>query len=278
MSDSYRIKKLDVEDDIPESFFIIVAGKSKSGKGVWSARLLERLIRMNRLKPKNAYLYSSSADVQKDSFPCIKNNRYTEFDDQQIMDIMDENAELIKADLKKGKTKAQALKDHALLFVIDDLAYGPVHKSKSLSIIATAGRHRGVSCVLLTQALSSAVKPIVRKNASLIVSYPTISQKVMRLLIEEYGLMSLGNMSFREARAFLMNIWQSKSYTALVILQFRTDVRKFQDMFRFDRVVHDIDKTTRYLEKHQLDKVKKDEEPKQNNNDTIFRRAPRVKK
>lgn len=270
-SDNYRIQKLDIAEDLPDDFFIIVAGKSRSGKGVWSARFLEKMIRAKRLNAKNAYLISSSADVQKDSFPLVKNNRFTEFNDQQILDIIDNNAELIKEDMKKGMTKKQAVKNRAILFIIDDLSYGPVHRSKALSVIATAGRHRGVSCILLTQGLASAVKPMVRKNASAIIAYPSISQKVMRLLIEEYGLMSLGNMSFREARAFLMSIWQNKSYTALCILQHKTDVRKFTDMIRFDRVIHDPDKTTKFLERHQLD-IQKKKEPEESSEPSIFRR------
>ena len=256
MESAYKISKFNLEEDLykDNGFFVIVVGKSRSGKGCYSHNLLEKMIKNKLLKVKNAYLFSSSADVQPDSFSCIKHNRYTQYDDKFVLKIVEDNGNIIKHQISKGKTKKQAIEDNGLLFIVDDLASGDIHRSKSLLLLATAGRHKACNVILLTQALASAVNTRVRKNASMIVAYPSISHKVMELLIREYGLMSLGGMSFKEARQFLMNLWQSKPYTALCILQHKTDIRRFEDMIRFDRVSTDPVKTIKYLNKKTLDK------------------------
>ena len=272
--EGYSIKRFNLDKDLykDNGWFIIVTGKSRSGKGVYSANLIEKMIRKKMLHVKNAYLFSSSALVQKDSFPMIKTNRHTTYDDDYVNKIIEDNANIIKKLIDKGVSKEEAIRRNGILFVIDDLAGGEIHRSSSLLRLATAGRHVGFNVILLSQSLAASVNPRVRKNASIIVAYPSISHKVMRILCEEFGIMSLGSFSAKEARDFLMNLWKHKPYTCLVILQHKTDVRQFQDMIRFDRVETDIKKTTKYLTKHTLDN-KKYTIPKENENETksIFR-------
>ena len=274
MNDDYRISKFNIETDLPDgAFFGVIVGRSRSGKGVWTHRFLEKLIKAKKLNLTNAYLFSSSADVQTDSFPLIKHNRHTTYDDDMVMDLVEKNGDKIKAEIKKGKPKKQVLKDNHILFIIDDLV-GNLKHSKSLIQLSTSGRHKSCSVLLLTQALSSAIPTIVRKNCSWLTAYPSISHRVMEILIKEYGLMTLAGFSYKESRNFLMNIWKSASFTAICILQHKVDVREMEQMIRYDRVIQDPTKTTKFLAKHTIDRKKKEVE-EQNNNNSIYRRKNR---
>lgn len=276
-NDMYKISKFDWVKDLPHDtgWFITISAKSRGGKGIYTHRLLEKMHRAKKLNIKDAYLFSSSAETQTDSFPMIKHNRFTNYDDDFVTGIIEDNKEQIKKEMASGKSKQKAIKDNTILMIIDDLAGGQVFRSKSLIMLSTMGRHVGINVILLTQSLASSVPSICRKNSSVVIAYPALSHRVMQLLSYEFSLMSLGGMSLKECREFLMSVWRSKPYTALVILQHKTNVTRFESIMRYDRVTHPIEKTSKYLMKQQIDKKKKKQDDDDDGEVLMFRRKNR---
>lgn len=120
------------------------------------------------------YLFSGTAKMQKDYDFFPKKQIFPEYKEDKLTSIWDEQYSKNKEDRQK------------ILIVLDDVINDPEFlKSTILKKYATAGRHLNITIFLLSQFLNT-LKPIVRNNLRLIITFESDNYKERRKFIDEF--------------------------------------------------------------------------------------------
>lgn len=237
-----NISKFKISDLPAESggISIILTGATNSGKNVCAHNLIYSMYKKLKIKHRTAYLFSSTAFIQPDSFSFIK-NRYETFDSDFVMNIINKQKKELLRRLKNGEPKFKILEDLRCLMVIDDLSFGN-RSSKSgaqgfsqnngvIELLITQNRHLGIDFLMLTQAVKATLSSKVRKNVMVVVFFPSMSKNATDVLINEFGLANY--FSVREARSIVSKIFASRDFISIVALNFRKNKKSFKDLLRW---------------------------------------------
>lgn len=207
-----EIKELDFTK-IPENFTMMFISKRGCGKTHLMRYVLSQKEIKNRFE--EAYLFSGTAHLQKDSYNYIpEGNRYNGFDENIINGIF-ENQELLKEkDLKLPESKRRNKK---ILLILDDVVDDPnALKSKILKTIFTRGRHANISLILLTQTISArnGFPAILKNNTDVAFSFIIHSQFCRETFVEQF----LSIFDKKEGMEVLNKIVTIKPYMAICII------------------------------------------------------------
>ena len=150
---------------------------------------------------------------------------FDEYDPEALSDIIENQKKLIihmKTELKKTKM-------FSILIVIDDFADNPSfsRNSKLLHSLFTRGRHSFISTIVSTQSYT-AIAPILRKNASMLIVFKIKNIRCLETLIEE-----LAGLTGKKELLEMYNLATEEQYSFLYI----NLMNKLEDMFyiRFDK-------------------------------------------
>ena len=114
---------------------------------------------------------------------------FTSMDEEVLMKIFNANAQLV------AKEKIQRKQDHSqqplssFMWIVDDLSDSPAPRQRNESVLnklVTTGRHSGQSVWINVHALS-AVSPLIRKNASMLLIFKISNHKEYDTLKDEYS-------------------------------------------------------------------------------------------
>ena len=235
----------------PCIFRVIAAGKSGSGKtsAMFTAitDLYRGCFRRIVIVSRTARLDHSYIQLREWAETNLKqDNRekqfvFTEIDEDALMSIFNEQAQLV------AKEKVQRKTDHSkeplsqICWIIDDLSDSQNLRQRNESVLNklfTVGRHSGQNVWLNIHALSAA-GPLLRKNASMLLVFKISNSKELEQLEREYAAL-IGLEEFRE----IYRVAVGKSappYSFLTILPGEDESKMF--LARFDRrlVVDDND-------------------------------------
>ena len=178
---------------------VIAAGRSGSGKtsALYSAVTdhYKGCFKEIRIIARTAFLDHSYVQLREWAEKHLKQDQkekpfvFTALDEDTLMPIFDEWA------AKVAKEKVQRKADHsqeplsACLWIIDDLSDSAQLRQRNESVlnkIFTTGRHSGQCCWVNVHALS-AVSPLIRKNASMLLIFKISNHKEYDMLREEYA-------------------------------------------------------------------------------------------
>jgi hypothetical protein len=151
---------------------------------------------------------------------------FTALDEDTLMPLFDEWSTRV------GKEKVQRKADHSqeplssCLWIIDDLSDSPALRQRNESVLnklATTGRHSGQSVWVNVHALS-AVSPLIRKNASMLLIFKISNHKEYDVLREEYSHL-VGKEEFDDIYRIAVGKG-APAYSFLTILPHEQDERK----------------------------------------------------
>ena len=178
---------------------VISAGRSGSGKtsALYSAVTdhYKGCFKEIRIIARTAFLDHSYVQLREWAEKHLKQDQkekpfvFTALEEDKLMPLFDEWA------AKVAKEKIQRKTDHsqeplsACLFIIDDLSDSAQLRQRNESVlnkIFTTGRHSGQCCWVNVHALS-AVSPLLRKNASMLLIFKISNHKEYDMLRDEYA-------------------------------------------------------------------------------------------
>jgi len=214
MSNCKEYDPLAKENELPKFFSACIYGKRRSGKGVFSHWLVNKIHKKHKFS--KAVLFSRSSKLQEDDWQFIpENDKYDTFSDSKLEDIVAEH----KKEVMKWKETKEGDQPN-MLVIIDDLIAPSGGKgetifySKALTDLYVLGRHIFVSVISLLQSIKSSLPPMSRKNCDLIVYFRSPSKTDIETLVNDYLLLS--DKTSKEAKALLNKVTEEK-YTALGI-------------------------------------------------------------
>ena len=236
----------------PVSFRCLVAGRTGSGK---SSAMYSMVTDLYKNCFKHIIIVSRTARLDHTYLQLkdwaekhlkqddrMKRFVFTHPDEEKLMEIFNEHAAQV------AKEKLQRKEDHSCeplsscLWIFDDLSDSPALRQRNestLNKLFTLGRHSGQSVICLVHQLS-AVSPLIRKNASMLLVFKISNRKEMEMLETEYAHLVGGTEVFRE----IYNMAVGKGappYTFLTILPHEQDEKKMF-LARFDqRLVVELD-------------------------------------
>lgn len=217
--------------DLPENFFVLMYGMRRCGKSTTLNYMLYSM--RNRLKNYRVYLFSSTAKVdpgQYKYFPKEHQFHDLEMLDEELGHIIEEQQEIMDLDDEAEREKAQ--EENRVLVVMDDCVNEQtIRTSKNLGHMAVAGRHTGVSVIILSQCVagSGSVPPIVRTQADAIIMC-TLPRSVREreLIHEQYLTAEDSNKNKDKSRALMENI-TSVQYRNMVVAMWDTSARRSRE-------------------------------------------------
>jgi len=122
-------------------------------------------------------------DDQNDKFV------FTSMDEEVLMKIFNDQAALVAKEKLQRKTDHSKEPLSSFLWIVDDLSDSPALRQRNESVLNklyTVGRHQGASVWVNVHALS-AVSPLIRKNASMLLIFKISNHKEYDTLREEYS-------------------------------------------------------------------------------------------
>ena len=193
----YKQSRFDHLASVP--FRVIAAGRSGSGKtsALYSAvtdhykGCFKKIIIISR----TARLDHSYVQLREWAEAHLKQNDkeepfvFTNMDEEPLMRLFTAHAQQV------AKEKIQRKQDHSkeplssILWIVDDLSDSPALRQRNESVLNklyTTGRHSGQAIWTNCHALS-AVSPLIRKNASMLVIFKISNHKEFEMLKEEYS-------------------------------------------------------------------------------------------
>ena len=183
-----EIKKNELE--IPPILFqppfrVIVIAPSNSGKSVLISNLISsRDLPYRKFFKKNIFIWSSTFHLDDPSFSLSdnieKDNVFNEYNEQSVMEIVNEQTGIIKQYTKK--------KTPHLLFIFDDVVQDLKQSKQSvLNKLFFSARHYSISLILLSQQYKM-VPRSVRLNASDIIIFQTGNNSEIQKIAEEQAI------------------------------------------------------------------------------------------
>jgi hypothetical protein len=231
-----RFKQSRFEHLASVPFRVIAAGRSGSGKtsALYSAVTdhYRGCFTEIRICARTAFLDHSYVQLREWAERTLKQDQkekpfvFTELSEEKLMPLFDEWAARV------AKEKVQRKADHSkeplscCLWIIDDLSDSPALRQRGESVLnklATTGRHSGQSVWVNVHALS-AVSPLIRKNASMLLIFKISNNKEFEMLREEYAHL-VGKTEFDEIYATAVGKG-APAYSFLTILPHEADERK----------------------------------------------------
>ena len=138
--------------------FSLVIGRRGSGKSV----LLKWLIRQSRNLFSEVFIFSPSSFSGYWSDVLDESNIFLEYDEAWVQKLVDK-----MTGLNKGKNQ-QSPDFKRVMLVLDDVISSDAKSqtSKMLKLLATRGRHLGITCIISSQHINfGAVGPTLRNNS-----------------------------------------------------------------------------------------------------------------
>ena len=187
-------------------FFTIVCGPRKSGKTFWTMRALRDV---RAYAGTFDHLVIISPTVYLDwtwSLLDFNDPNVTVFDDFRIKYV----EELHKACIKRRKRG-----EHTLLVIDDSVCasefrdYVGSKKEHPLAQIAVHGRHRLLSCIVISQKLKR-LSPTLRTNADQAIFFRPLNGSEMDQICSDFGPFCREKKAFRQ---FCGNIWLRGAHT-----------------------------------------------------------------
>ena len=114
---------------------------------------------------------------------------FTSMDEEVLMKIFNDNAQQVAKEKIQRKTDHSKEPLSSFLWIIDDLSDSPALRQRNESVLNklyTVGRHQGASVWVNVHALS-AVSPLIRKNASMLLIFKISNHKEYDTLKDEYS-------------------------------------------------------------------------------------------
>ena len=217
-------------------FRCIAAGRSGSGKtsALYSAVTdhYKGAFKEVRIIARTAFLDHSYVQLKEWAERTLKQDQkekpfvFTALDDETLMPLFDEWSAQV------AKEKAQRKADHSkeplssCLWIIDDLSDSAQLRQRNESVLnklVTTGRHSGQSVWVNVHALS-AVSPLIRKNASMLLIFKISNHKEYDMLREEYSHL-VGQHEFDEIYRIAVGKG-APAYSFLTILPHEQDERR----------------------------------------------------
>jgi Poxvirus A32 protein len=181
----------DVNSLLPTTIRSIICGPSGCGK---TNAILSLLYDKNGVKYENIYIYSKSLHQPKyRELECVL---------KQIPEIgyhkFSDNQEVVSPDEIKPNS----------IFIFDDIA---CEKQDNVKRMFSYGRHKGLSCFMLTQTYSSVCKQLIRDNSNFIVMFRQDDRNLQHLFREHVSpditfpiFQEMCNLCWREPYGFLV--------------------------------------------------------------------------
>lgn len=166
-------------------FRIIVVAPSNSGKSVLISNLISSPdLPYRKFFKKNIFIWSSTFSLNDPSFSMSDNiektNIYDEYNENSIMEIVNEQIGIIH---KYSKKKAPHL-----LFIFDDVVQDlPKTKMSIMNKLFFSSRHYNISLILLSQQYKMVNRPL-RLNASDIIIFQTSNNQEIQKISEEQAI------------------------------------------------------------------------------------------
>lgn len=178
------------DDEIPKILFkppfrIIVVAPSNSGKSVLISNLISsRDLPYRKLFKKNIFIWSSTFSLDDPSFSMSDNiekgNVYDEYNEQSVMEIVNEQIGIIHKYTKK--------KAPPILFIFDDIINDlPQSRQSVMNKLFFSARHYSISLILLSQQYKMTPRP-VRLNASDVIIFQTGNNAEITKISEEQAI------------------------------------------------------------------------------------------
>jgi len=178
------------DNEIPNILFkppfrVIVIAPSNSGKSVLISNLISsRDLPYRKFFKKNIFIWSSTFHLDDPSFSMSDNiekeNVFNEYNEQSIMEIVNEQTGIIKQYTKK--------KAPHLLFIFDDVVQDLTQSRQSVIIkLYFSARHFNISLILLSQQYKMVPRP-VRLNASDVIIFQTGNNAEITKISEEQAI------------------------------------------------------------------------------------------
>ncbi len=231
-----RFKQSRFEHLASVPFRVIAAGRSGSGKtsALYSAVTdhYKGCFKEIRIIARTAHLDHSYVQLREWAERTLKQDQkekpfvFTALDEETLMPLFNEWAARV------AKEKVQRKADHSqeplssCLWIIDDLSDSPALRQRNESVLnklATQGRHSGQSVWVNVHALS-AVSPLIRKNASMLLIFKISNHKEYDMLREEYAHL-VGKEEFDDIYRIAVGKG-APAYSFLTILPHEQDERK----------------------------------------------------
>jgi hypothetical protein len=197
----------------------IFFGARRTGK----TTALRHFLSINKSLWDRVYVFSMSADLQKDTFDFAeKDDQFTDFDPEVIGKIIDDQ----KADvMQKLANKQDHLIKHILIVLDDMISDYRIRTSPVFDSIFSMGRHLRISSIVLTQEIGgkSGVNRICRNNIDLGVCFYPPNENDRELIIEQY----LSTQNYKIGEVVLSQI-TAEPYTAIAFMP-RKNMRDLRD-------------------------------------------------
>jgi hypothetical protein len=226
-----KIREFNFDDDFELHSSNIIYNPRKGGK-TW---LMSWILYNLRDQIDDIYLFSATAKVQTDAFPMIEHeNRFDYFDEELIRKLMREQQELRKHNERLPKKKK--IRNNIFL-IIDDLAHERnVSKGKLMSELYLTGRHYYMTVFFLSQSVSDALPPKIRRNSSLIIAGRLRSIDERDILAREFltvGMSAgMGNKHMKkQALAQYENIVYGDEFTFMCCKNTAQNVASIEDNY-----------------------------------------------
>lgn len=187
--------------DIRDSWTVFTARR-----GAGKTTLIQWMIKHNRSHFREVFVISPSAFSGAWQGIVPESNVIQNWSEEWLMS-------LIKKMMEKNKGKKQKDKDFTrVLVVLDDVLSSETkaHNSKALNILASRGRHCGISCLLSIHYLTS-IAPLHRNMATYIL-FGVNNQASIEILFDEYNI---GDMNAKQFSKFVRD--NTQQYRFLVI-------------------------------------------------------------
>ena len=178
------------DDEIPNILFkppfrCVIVAPSNSGKSVLISNLISsRDLPYRKYFKKNIFIWSSTFHLTDPSFEMSDNiekgNVYDEYNENTVMEIVNEQIEIIKKYTKK--------KAPHLLFIFDDIINDlPMSRQNVMNKLFFSARHYNISLILLSQQYKMVSRP-VRLNASDVIIFQTGNNSEVQKIAEEQAI------------------------------------------------------------------------------------------
>ena len=231
-----RFKQSRFEHLASVPFRCIAAGRSGSGKtsALYSAVTdhYKGCFKEIRIIARTAHLDHSYVQLREWAERTLKQDQkeksfvFTALEEETLMPLFNDWAARV------AKEKLQRKADHSqeplssCLWIIDDLSDSPALRQRNESVLnklATLGRHSGQSVWVNVHALS-AVSPLIRKNASMILCFKISNFKEYEMLKFEYSHL-VGKEEFDDIYRIAVGKG-APAYSFLTILPHEQDERR----------------------------------------------------
>ena len=185
----FKFKQSKYHPDVPQTpFRMIVWGNSGAGKGVVLSRMITDIY--DGVFDAGVHIWSPSIRVdhswkpvrdwmEKNDIP-VERHLHEVFDENKVMEILDEQREVIEYVKRKGGKLPQ------MLLIFDDLAESPqAMRSQAIQMLFLRGRHMACSCAVSIQKFR-AINNVVRMNVTDTLVFTSIrNMKDLSAFIEE---------------------------------------------------------------------------------------------